>query len=295
MNMFRYFYLFLSIIILNSCSASYKKLKTVNVDNPVSFNEHLLNQYKLKAIFEADEMHDWNSAKLYSEKALRAQKGEDIYPEKISYWKLPSDRVKDIKIGYFNLLNIYDEAKATDPLNLAIAISSLDCWSEQQEENWQTWDINKCKNDFLNAMHNLYNQIIEEKNNEKIKTDTNKESVVLVPKNKNNQVSQIIYFDFDESRLSEVSINTIKNYLKKYKSSIKKYIIIGHADTKGTKEYNKILSFKRAETVKSILIQEGINDSIIKILGKGEESLAIPTADEVKHPANRRAEIKPLN
>ena len=42
-------------------------------------------------------------------------------------------------------------------------------------------------------------------------------------------------------------------------------------------------------------IKEGINDSIIKILGKGEESLAISTSDEVKHPANRRAEIKPLN
>ena len=139
--MLRYFCLFLSIIILNSCSASYKKLKTVNVDNPISFNEHLLNQYKLKAIFEADEMHDWNSAKLYSEKALRAQKGEDIYPEKISYWKLPFDKVKDIKVGYFNLLNIYDEALLIDPKNLAIAISCLDCWAEQEEEKWQTWDI----------------------------------------------------------------------------------------------------------------------------------------------------------
>ena len=36
-----------------------------------------------------------------------------------------------------NLMTIYKDAKVIDPLNLAIAISSLDCWSEQQEENWQ--------------------------------------------------------------------------------------------------------------------------------------------------------------
>ena len=43
-----------------------------------------------------------------------------------------------------------------DPQNLAKAISSLDCWAEQEEEKWQTWDIDKCKNDFLTAMHEIY-------------------------------------------------------------------------------------------------------------------------------------------
>ena len=55
-------------------------------------------------------MHDWNSAKLYSEKVLKALDGNNIYPEQISYWKLPFDKVKDITLGYNNLLNIYDEA-----------------------------------------------------------------------------------------------------------------------------------------------------------------------------------------
>ena len=54
---------------------------------------------------------------------------------------------------------IYDEASIQNPYDLAIAVTSLDCWAEQQEENWQTWDIQNCKRDFLNAMHNIYETI----------------------------------------------------------------------------------------------------------------------------------------
>ena len=44
---------------------------------------------KKKATFEAEEMHDWNSAKLYSEKGLKSLETDKIYPEEISYWKIP--------------------------------------------------------------------------------------------------------------------------------------------------------------------------------------------------------------
>ena len=47
--------------------------------------------YKEKAEFEAKEMHDWNSAKLYSEKALKAARGGKILPQHIDYWKIPLD------------------------------------------------------------------------------------------------------------------------------------------------------------------------------------------------------------
>ena len=49
-------------------------------------------------------MHDWNSTKLYSEKALRALDWENIYPEEITYWKLPTEIAKDISSSYNNLL-----------------------------------------------------------------------------------------------------------------------------------------------------------------------------------------------
>ena len=54
--------------------------------------------------------------------------------------------IKLVIIIYYQFMN---EAKIKDPKNLAKAISSLDCWAEQEEEKWQTWDIEKCKNNFL--------------------------------------------------------------------------------------------------------------------------------------------------
>ncbi len=294
---------FISLLIfLGGCSASYKQLSTMENKEPKNFQEHLLYEYKKRASFEAEEMHDWNSAKLYSEKALKSLETDEIYPEETSYWKIPEENINEIKIAYDNLMTIYEDAKNIDPFNLARAISSLDCWSEQQEENWQTWDINSCKNDFLNAMHNIYEKISTQENEQETSDnkDNNlenetKDEVTIVTKNENKELMQIIYFDFDQFNLSEVSKDKIKKFLNNYGSDINEYLVVGHTDTKGTNKYNLLLSIKRAEVVKEILINYGINQSSIKILGKGEESLAVDTPDDTKQPANRRVEIKKTN
>ena len=83
--------------------------------------------------------------------------------------------------------------------------------------------------------------------------------------------------------------------MDKYQNQISNYVIVGHTDTKGTNQYNLKLSLKRAETIKTIFIQKGIEEKNINILGKGEEFLAVLTADEVEHPANRRVEIRSSN
>jgi len=301
MNLIKSTSVLICLLFLWSCSASYKELSNMEEKNPANFQEYLLNEYKIKATFEAEEMHDWNSAKLYSEKALKSLETDKIYPEEVSYWKLPDENVEEITIAYDNLMSIYNDAKVIDPMNLAKAISSLDCWSEQQEENWQTWDINSCKEDFLKTMHNIYEKIASEEkiidNNDQISKleNTTSDDVTIVTKNKTNEVMQIIYFDFDKYNLSNVSKNKIKSFIIKNGSQINEYLVIGHTDTKGSKNYNLSLSIKRAEVVKEILIDYGIKSSSIKILGRGEETLAIQTPDDTKQPANRRVEIKKTN
>ena len=301
MNLIKSTSVLICLLFLWSCSASYKELSNMEEKNPANFQEYLLNEYKIKATFEAEEMHDWNSAKLYSEKALKSLETDKIYPEEVSYWKLPDENVEEITIAYDNLMSIYNDAKVIDPMNLAKAISSLDCWSEQQEENWQTWDINSCKEDFLKTMHNIYEKIASEEkiidNNDQISKleNTKSDDVTIVTKNKTNEVMQIIYFDFDKYNLSNVSKNKIKSFIIKNGSQINEYLVIGHTDTKGSKNYNLSLSIKRAEVVKEILIDYGIKSSSIKILGRGEETLAIQTPDDTKQPANRRVEIKKTN
>tara|TARA_Y100000590_G_scaffold425075_1_gene532677 strand:- start:350 stop:1246 length:897 start_codon:yes stop_codon:yes gene_type:complete len=298
MKIFNIILILVCFLLLLGCSSSYKELSNNDYVPKDKFSKYLKELYQEKANFEAKKMHDWNSTKLYSEKALKAINGVKVEPEKISSWNIPKNKLKELNIAYENLMIVYNRAIDEDPYNLAFAISSLDCWSEQQEENWQTWDINQCKNDFLNAMQNIYNNI--EKNNENLnnKESTNNENekkISVVTKNSDKEILQIIYFDFDKSNLSNVSINKIKKFVEKNKDSISNYLIVGHTDTKGSDKYNLKLSLERAESVKKILINFGINYKKIKILGKGETSLLVKTEDDIKHPANRRAEIRPLN
>ena len=334
MGIFKKIIIILGLFFIISCSASYENLSTNVFDPKDEFSKHLMDAYKEKADFEALEMHDWNSAKLYSEKALLAVEGEKILPQKISYWKIIPDKRSELSKAYNSLMNIYEEGLILDPFNLAKAISSLDCWSEQQEEIWQTWDINRCRDDFLSAIHEIYRLIDEDEKNKqdkisKEKTDLETKKIVpskeiakineilkkidletkkivpskeiaksnatIVTKDKMDNILQIIYFDFDKSNLSQVSINEIKNFITDYENIIHKYLIVGHTDTAGTPDYNYELSIERAITVKKILIGIGIDDSNIKIIGMGERELSVQTNDDVAHPANRRAEISPLN
>ena len=142
-----------------SCSSSYEFLSKNSFNPQDDFSKYLLKEYKNKADFEAKEMHDWNSAKLYSEKALQAINEIKVKPEIISYWKIPEQHITELEKAYNNLMKVYESAIETSPYDLAVAISSLDCWAEQQEENWQMWDIEDCKNNYLNAIHNIYNTI----------------------------------------------------------------------------------------------------------------------------------------
>ena len=290
----------LPILFIMGCSAAYEKVKELDTTNPKTFKQYLLYNYQKNASFEAEEMHDWNSAKLYSEKALKALNGENIYPEQITNWNLSKEKATDISLGYNNLLSVYDEAIITDPKNLAKAITSLDCWAEQEEEKWQTWDIEKCKNDFHISMHKIYKNLsnkndLKENKKQNQKKDGIKNNITIVTQNEKEEVMQIIYFDFDDFSLSEVSKITLTNFINKNKIDLSRYIIIGHTDTKGRSNYNLKLSLQRAEAIKNILVNIGISDKNISVLGKGESNLAVYTPDDTKHPANRRAEIKILN
>ena len=125
--------------------------------------------------------------------------------------------------------------------------------------------------------------------------DNSKDEVTVVTKSSNDDLTQIIYFDFDKFELSDVSKNKIKLFIKKNGTKINEYVVFGHTDTKGTKAYNLSLSIKRAKVVQNLLIEYGVKKNNINIVGKGEDSLAIDTLDDTKQPANRRVEIKKSN
>jgi outer membrane protein OmpA-like peptidoglycan-associated protein len=67
--------------------------------------------------------------------------------------------------------------------------------------------------------------------------------------------------------------------------------IIGHTDTVGNEDTNNLLSQKRAETMRNLLIDAGISIEVIKIRAHGKSDPLVPTGPNVSEPRNRRVEI----
>jgi outer membrane protein OmpA-like peptidoglycan-associated protein len=67
--------------------------------------------------------------------------------------------------------------------------------------------------------------------------------------------------------------------------------VAGHTDALGTDQYNDVLSLRRAERVRVLLISRGIAPASIVAVGRGKRELRVPTPDGVAEPRNRRVEI----
>ena len=84
----------------------------------------------------------------------------------------------------------------------------------------------------------------------------------------------------------------IKQAAQAYKSKGNARITAtGHTDTSGPEAYNMALSLRRANTVKDVLVREGVPATAVTVIGKGETGLLVQTADGVREPQNRRVEI----
>jgi outer membrane protein OmpA-like peptidoglycan-associated protein len=67
--------------------------------------------------------------------------------------------------------------------------------------------------------------------------------------------------------------------------------VTGHTDRVGSEADNDRLSLQRAEAVRVMLIQRGIQASFLRAVGRGEREPLIPTPDEQAEPRNRRVEV----
>jgi peptidoglycan-associated lipoprotein len=101
-----------------------------------------------------------------------------------------------------------------------------------------------------------------------------------------------VYFEFDKFNLNSKSLQTLKSAVAAMKdnSSIK-ITISGHADERGTREYNLALGQRRAESVRDYFAINGINSNRIMVKSYGEERPILDGSNEASYSKNRRAEI----
>ncbi len=101
-----------------------------------------------------------------------------------------------------------------------------------------------------------------------------------------------VYFEFDKSSLTSKSIQTLKSAVDALnENSTIEVTLSGHADERGTREYNLALGQRRAESVSDYLVLNGINKSRITVKSFGEEKPLAYGQNEASYAKNRRVEI----
>ena len=103
-----------------------------------------------------------------------------------------------------------------------------------------------------------------------------------------------VLFGFDSASLdadAQAELRDIAKFLKSNAGKIKKITIEGHADERGTREYNLALGDRRAVSAKKYLVGLGIDASKISTISYGKERPVDPRSNERAWQRNRRAVI----
>lgn len=104
--------------------------------------------------------------------------------------------------------------------------------------------------------------------------------------------NQTYHFDFDKYDVYQndiASINAQANYLATHAQA--RVRLEGHADERGSREYNVALGWRRAKAVAAILEQQGISTDQIAMVSYGKEKPVAFGHDEESYSRNRRVEL----
>lgn len=85
-------------------------------------------------------------------------------------------------------------------------------------------------------------------------------------------------------------LNRVASVMSQYPSTLVR--VEGHTDSTGSSDYNMDLSNRRAMAVRNLLVQRGIAESRIDVVGHGEKMPVATNETEAGRQKNRRVEIK---
>lgn len=101
-----------------------------------------------------------------------------------------------------------------------------------------------------------------------------------------------LYFDFDSSEIKGGDREIILAHARYLADNADTKIVLeGHADERGTREYNIALGERRAKAVSQLMLLQGVGQSQIDIVSFGEERPVALGHDESAWSVNRRVEI----
>lgn len=102
-----------------------------------------------------------------------------------------------------------------------------------------------------------------------------------------------VFFPFDRAQLTPESMKLVDDIKRDLATMpVPEVVVTGHTDLVGSDAYNDELSGRRAEIVRTILVNAGVPIARIDVAARGKREPLVPTRDGVSEPRNRRVEIK---
>ena len=103
-------------------------------------------------------------------------------------------------------------------------------------------------------------------------------------------VGDRVLFDYDSAKLdssAKILLDAQSRFLRA--NTDLNFIVEGHCDERGTREYNLALGEQRATAVRDYLVIQGIDPDRIKVISYGKEKPAVVGSNTMAWSKNRRA------
>lgn len=109
----------------------------------------------------------------------------------------------------------------------------------------------------------------------------------------NNPLSkQTIYFELDSSQIKQDYVPVVAAHAQYLSAHPNQHVILsGHADERGSSEYNIALGEQRAKSVERMMRSQGVTAGQLEVVSYGEEKPAVSGSGESAWQMNRRVEV----
>ena len=115
-------------------------------------------------------------------------------------------------------------------------------------------------------------------------------SARTIAENQLASVGNTVLFGFDSATLTDAAQATLNRQAAFMQASPTLRVVIGgHADERGTREYNLALGERRAAATRDYLVAKGVNAARVRIISYGKERPVAVGSNDVSWAKNRRA------
>jgi outer membrane protein OmpA-like peptidoglycan-associated protein len=102
----------------------------------------------------------------------------------------------------------------------------------------------------------------------------------------------IVYFDTNADELTRSELDRLSQFMGQVNPAQgRKFVLVGHTDSRHTSNYNQSLSERRAATVSRLLVDYGVDQRNITIQARGLQEPATSNESEMGRAKNRRVTL----